>query len=328
MDKGQAIRRRVLRQLDEHGWRRIRVASLPGHSWLTEVWTLESVWLPSGLRAYLVFLTNPGDPRLVTVHVSETEPHVGWIPPGEEDWPWRYEGMVAAWELRYGGFQRRSAAVVEELTRWRDANVSPPPGADAARSESENHGLTCTDAARLLHQLRDRLSERKLRLFTCACLRHLGHVSADERNLQAVEAAEQYADRRISKRELKKARKAANIPWLTSFEPYHEAMSTIQAAALVTTAEQQRSLCDLLRDVAGHLWQPVTLRPSWLRRSGGIVAAIARTIYADHLFVDLPILADALEEAGCDNTLILNHCRQPGEHVRGCWVLDLLLGKQ
>jgi len=51
-------------------------------------------------------------------------------------------------------------------------------------------------------------------------------------------------------------------------------------------------------------------------------------IYSDKTFDQMPILADALEEAGCTSPNILNHCRQPGEHVRGCWVVDLILGKQ
>ena len=42
----------------------------------------------------------------------------------------------------------------------------------------------------------------------------------------------------------------------------------------------------------------------------------------------MPVLADALEEAGCQDAIILNHCREPGGHVRGCWVVDLLLGKK
>ena len=54
---------------------------------------------------------------------------------------------------------------------------------------------------------------------------------------------------------------------------------------------------------------------------------MAQSIYDDRAFDRLPILADALEDAGCDKADILNHCRQPGEHVRGCWVVDLVLGK-
>jgi hypothetical protein len=58
------------------------------------------------------------------------------------------------------------------------------------------------------------------------------------------------------------------------------------------------------------------------------VERIADTIYRDRSFTDLPILADALEDAGCDNADILSHLRGPGPHVRGCWALDLILGKE
>jgi hypothetical protein len=54
---------------------------------------------------------------------------------------------------------------------------------------------------------------------------------------------------------------------------------------------------------------------------------MARRIYDERAFHDLPILADALEEAGCTDAEILAHCRSSGEHVRGCWVVDLVLGK-
>jgi hypothetical protein len=154
------------------------------------------------------------------------------------------------------------------------------------------------------------------------------NIVKNQRNRQAIEAAEQYADGLIRKRDMKKSRKAACMPWLTSFDAYEEAASTMEAATLVLTTQQQMVLDDLLSDVAGNLDQKMTLRPSWLRRNGGIVARIAQTIYAEQSFADLPILADALEEAGCDNADILTHCRQPGEHARGCWVLDLLLGKK
>jgi len=58
------------------------------------------------------------------------------------------------------------------------------------------------------------------------------------------------------------------------------------------------------------------------------VRNMAEAIYEERTFEQLPILTDALEDAGCNNSDILNHCRQPGVHVRGCWVVDLLLGKE
>ena len=64
-----------------------------------------------------------------------------------------------------------------------------------------------------------------------------------------------------------------------------------------------------------------------LRWNGGTLTGLARTIYEGRRFAELPILADALEDAGCDDDDLLAHCRGGGEHVRGCWVLDHLLGK-
>ena len=81
----------------------------------------------------------------------------------------------------------------------------------------------------------------------------------------------------------------------------------------------------LLRDVVGNPFRPGADSSSWLTNT---VKRLAEGIYQDCGFDRLPILADALEEAGCNNADILNHCRQPGDHVRGCWVVDLLLGKE
>jgi len=65
----------------------------------------------------------------------------------------------------------------------------------------------------------------------------------------------------------------------------------------------------------------------WKQTNNFIAPQIAQAIYDERDFDRLPILADALEDAGCDNTDLLNHCRQPGDHVRGCWAVDLVLGK-
>ena len=67
--------------------------------------------------------------------------------------------------------------------------------------------------------------------------------------------------------------------------------------------------------------------PSWLAWNGGTVFNLAQGIYDQRAFDSLPILADALEEAGCQDADILGHCRQPGPHVLGCWAVNLLLGK-
>jgi hypothetical protein len=82
---------------------------------------------------------------------------------------------------------------------------------------------------------------------------------------------------------------------------------------------------DIIRDIFGNPFRPVTFDPDW-RTSTAV--ALAQQMYDSRDFSAMPILADALQDAGCENAEILNHCRGPGPHVRGCWVVDLVLGKQ
>lgn len=85
---------------------------------------------------------------------------------------------------------------------------------------------------------------------------------------------------------------------------------------------------ELVRDIFGNPVEPRRADPVWLTRGDGVVANLARRSYDDRSFDRLPILADALEDVGCADAVILVHLRGPGPHVRGCWVLDLLLGKE
>lgn len=80
----------------------------------------------------------------------------------------------------------------------------------------------------------------------------------------------------------------------------------------------------IFHDIFGNPFRPVTINPRWLTET---VVALATGIYSERAFDRMPILADALEDAGCDHADILDHCRSNGPHVRGCWVVDLLLGK-
>jgi hypothetical protein len=82
--------------------------------------------------------------------------------------------------------------------------------------------------------------------------------------------------------------------------------------------------CTVIRDVIGNPFSPVTVEPGWLTPT---VTELARGIYEGRAFDRLPILADALQDAGCDHADVLGHCRGSGPHVRGCWVVDLVLGK-
>lgn len=96
-------------------------------------------------------------------------------------------------------------------------------------------------------------------------------------------------------------------------------------AARAALEEGNKCFCNLLRDIFANPFCPATIDQSWLTPN---VVALARNIYDDRSFDRMPELADALEEAGCDSEDMLSHCRELGEHVRGCWVVDLLLGKK
>jgi hypothetical protein len=100
------------------------------------------------------------------------------------------------------------------------------------------------------------------------------------------------------------------------------------AAFLAGKADEEQVLCDLIRDVIGNPFHPVKVVSNWLAWNDGTVRRIAQGIYDERAFDRLPILHDALLDAGCDDEAILSHCRSEGPHVRGCWVIDLILGKE
>jgi hypothetical protein len=97
----------------------------------------------------------------------------------------------------------------------------------------------------------------------------------------------------------------------------------LQAERLARQAER-RAQCRVLRDIEGNPFQAVALDPEWRTPT---VLAIARRAHEDRDFAGLPVLADALEDAGCTDQRILTHCRRPSEHVRGCWVLGAVLAR-
>jgi hypothetical protein len=86
-----------------------------------------------------------------------------------------------------------------------------------------------------------------------------------------------------------------------------------------------RLSCQVFRDIFGNPFRPAAFAPSWRTSTA---AALAAGMYESRDFGAMPILADALQDAGCDSDDILNHCRGPGLHVRGCWVVDAVLNKE
>ena len=230
---------------------------------------------------------------------------------------------------------------------------------------TEAEWLACDDPEPMLEELRGRASDRKLRLFAVACCRRIWRL-IPRRYLTSVEVAERFADGQATLRDLEQVLKgewpthdgtpgfqveaaagysadqdaftAADqasgwAAWAAEGQPGSEAWLPVwqemnRTENQLRRDEQMTEQVPLLRDILGPLpFRPVTIDPAWLRWNYGTVPAVARRIYDERAFHDLPILADALEDAGCTDPDILAHCRTDGPHVRGCWVVDLLLGK-
>jgi hypothetical protein len=218
---------------------------------------------------------------------------------------------------------------------------------------TEAEWLACADPQRMLEFLRGKASDRKLRLFACECSRRLlgGLVTNFDEYLGW---AELFADGEAGAEDLAAvgpevaelrdepapgwftgvARAVACAVRLPEADPFGVREATLEVfrydrANRGDWEGQQReafaSQAALLRDLAGPLpFRPATVAPGWLAPP---VADLARRIYVGRAFGRLPALADELRRAGCRDADVLGHCRGGGEHARGCWVVDLLLGR-
>jgi hypothetical protein len=185
---------------------------------------------------------------------------------------------------------------------------------------TESQWLAATDLGAMLVHIGGQATERKLRLFACACCRLSPSTEL------AAEVAERYADGASNLRELAAVRWSAMPVWWAAWDPAWVGGGFAALAAATAAPGPADAKAALFRDV--FAFRPARIDSRWLAWNGGTVLKMARTVYDMRRFEDVPILADALEEAGCDAPDILSHCRGPGPHVRGCWVLDLLLGKE
>jgi hypothetical protein len=243
---------------------------------------------------------------------------------------------------------------------------------------TEAEWLACPDLFELLGQVKGEnsrrdvpclTSERKLRLFACACCRRIWNLITDERSREAVLVAERFADGRATRRELEAAQRWAgnassdisDAHWDGNWDPLNVPFIPAASAAFLTVvpgdtqwdehtpyvpdAEEVAFNCTraagfaggpaavqaegaaqraLFHEIMGNPFRPVRLDQSSLPQE---VILLARTIYLERQFDRMSELAAGLEQAGCTDRGILDHCQRPGTHVRGCWVIDLLLGK-
>jgi hypothetical protein len=213
---------------------------------------------------------------------------------------------------------------------------------------TEGQWRASNDPEAMLAFLRSRpTSPRKLRLFACACCRRIWHALKSERVREVIGVVERFADRRVSLEELSEAMGKISLGdhpaacAVVQPEAMTAALGTAGAAAQWggITAEWAGSSynaghfaevvaqASLLREVFGNPLRSFTLEPGWLSYEQGVVVRLAEAIYEERAFERMPYLGDALEEAGCHDANLLDHCRREGAHTRGCWVVDMVLAR-
>jgi hypothetical protein len=203
---------------------------------------------------------------------------------------------------------------------------------------TEAEWLACTDPTPMLEFLPGKVSDRKLRLVLCAWS-HLNWKWLLEQSRSAVAVAELLADGRASDEDRETA--DAEFWWATrgSHKPVREWQARLTLVGRIDLWSAAQSAVSrnpkamngqsaVIHDIICNPFRPSPPpRLAVLAWNDATVPRIAEGIYAERAFGRLPILADALLDAGCDNEELIQHCRSDGPHVKGCWAVDLILGK-
>lgn len=224
--------------------------------------------------------------------------------------------------------------------------------------------LAGADPLAMLDFLGPRATDRKLRLFACACVRRFWSDLRYPIPREAVALAERLAEGMATPAEVEAMRpqaelSAGNAPEFEQFA-YNAAAATLaeqaldaartaregirqhvvriiaiemiygedEAWAVAQASEREsRRQVALLNELFGNPFRPVVVEPHWLAWNNGVVVSMAHEIEEAQRFVELPYVADALMDAGCGDETLLRHLRQTEGHLRGCWALDALLGR-
>src|SRR5262245_65405827 len=213
---------------------------------------------------------------------------------------------------------------------------------------TEAEWLADTDPQKMLTFLRGKASERKLRLFAVACCRRIGRLLQSKALQMAVEVSEQRADGRVPGGQLAKVAQAIEHVWPGNgdftLESYPQIAGLVCAAkgkrelrsvafyaAMASGVGEKKKQIRLLHDIFGNPFRAMPPKRgsrkwlaqlrSWQTWNGGTIPKLAQGIYDERAFDRLPVLADALQDAGCTDEQSLVHLREPSPHVRGCWVI-------
>jgi hypothetical protein len=213
---------------------------------------------------------------------------------------------------------------------------------------TEAEWLACGSVWNLMKVVKLNNDDRKARLWACAACRTVWNFLTDERSRIALGNLEIYADdfaqEKLRRDAFNLSQEAIDMSWFPApgsaaaravhwaadpgWRPhlYRDVVRVLSNEGGLDEAAANWLLCDLFRDIFGNPFRPVSFSPSWQTDTA---VALARQMYDSRDFGAMPILADALQDAGCDSDDILAHCRDPKQvHVRGCWVVDLVLGKE
>jgi hypothetical protein len=202
-----------------------------------------------------------------------------------------------------------------------------------------------TSEAEMPERYPEGVSERKIGLFAVACCRRIWPSFRDPRCRQAVEVAERYLEGKATPEEMKAAHEAVRplatgydddgpacaatalteAPWgIAGAQEVAEAAAWYAPDVDTAFGEEMCAQAALLREVFGNPYREVRFDAAW--RSAE-VKKLAEEVYQSQEFGRLPELAELLGRAGCDEPEVLGHCRRGGGHVRGCWVIDLVLDR-
>jgi hypothetical protein len=194
----------------------------------------------------------------------------------------------------------------------------------------EHTWLSCTVPRHLLRYMKDRTTDRKLRLWACAATAY--RYAQDREVLPLVALVERWADGDSPPERKLHTRNGlcCESAWAAAYE------GTLRTLEKLPTSETKKRFTEFqlaaAHEIFGNPFRPVTFDPRWLTPT---VLSLAQAAYDERSHpggsldtARLAILGDALEDAGCSDPAILVHLRGPGPHCRGCWSLDLTLSKE